>query len=344
MFLTLYLILALVSTPVASPMALAAEPDYAVPLASPAAVSPLPISTAFIVATTSGDVVAISPIGEILWITPLPEAAANNLTLANDHILVPGARGTLYVLNSVDGTRVAAVPLGSDPLLQPAVVDDIVLVGDEGGAVSQLDASTFAVHKRIALGSSLQPASITLGDAVVFVADDLVVTAVDPAMLELHWQTVLPAAATAMVLTTTGQLAVGSDDGSVVALSSDGDLQWQHGDTATGVMDMAASATGVVITLADGTLTSLEEASGNVQWRLAGGSGIWFAAETCLATCPIVTSAGELANLDATTGAITLLTALPDAVEVAPIADTSHLVIPLADGNVLIWEARPPST
>ncbi|MCA9833135.1 MAG: PQQ-binding-like beta-propeller repeat protein [Thermomicrobiales bacterium] len=337
MFATLLLVLALVSTPVASPIAVDFTPDTTVVLTGEPIVSPLVTTDAIIVALASGDVVALSLDGEPLWDTPLPAPASNALVLMDDLVLVPGEDGSLYVLDRASGDIEETVVLASQPLVQPIVVEESLFVGDIRGTIHVVDRTDFRETNAIVVGSELYPGAVLVGDTIVVVADTRVATAIDTQTQTVLWQSVLADNAFVLATTPADEIVIGGEHGFVTLLAPTGEAIWQSAAGSLPVTDVTMTDSGVVVSLEDGMVVELDDATGSVNWRSVATSRVWFPTDQCSESCLVMTDTGMLASLDVTDGAITPIVVVATEVTVAPVLSAGRLVVPLTNGTLLIW-------
>lgn len=337
MFVTLLILFALASTPVASPVSINFAPDTTVALAGEPMVSPLVTADMIIVSLSSGDVVALSPSGQILWDTSLPAPASDTLVQIGDTVIVPGEDGTLSALDRDSGEIVEALTLSSHPLLRPIAVAGDIFIGDVRGTIHLVDSSTYRETDAVVVGSELHRGALLIGDTLVVVADTRVVTAIDTHTLAISWQSVLTDRVSAIATTPTNEIVVGGEGGLVTQLAPTGDLLWVSVAGSAPVMDVMTTDAGVVVALEDGLVVEFDSISGTMIWQSVAVNQLWFGADSCRSICPVVTRSGIVGTLDATSGAIEQITALPAEATVAPVLADGWLVIPLMDGTLMIW-------
>lgn len=337
MLFTFFAIMALISTPVATPAQAPDAPDNVAVLDGPATNQPLIVDDAIFLVTASGSIVALdASSGETTWNVPFADTASDRLIHAGNLILVPGHSGTLYALDMETGNQVAANSLSANSLLAPVVLAESVLIADVGGSVFTLDPDSLDMVDQLSIGQSINLRPVVIDQTAYFVVDQDLITAVDIGTMEITWQTVSSAGVSSILPDAGGELLVGDQRGQVSSLSPDGTFNWTTIVVANPVVDMALAGENVVVSFAEGSLVSLRQESGETVWNESLTGSVRFASDICATPCMVVSSFGAIFTLDPSSGA-THEAVLPSKPAGKPADDGRIFVVSLVDGTVLVW-------
>jgi outer membrane protein assembly factor BamB len=150
----------------------------------------------------------------------------------------------------------------------PLVRDGVIYVVDLAGSLQARDAATGEMMWDIPdLGAGIH-APVLLGDMLVMVSDEGLVTAIDVVTRELAWQQELALPVIASMAGSDGTAIVSSSDGVAVALSVD-DGSERYRVRARGPVNRSPAIANGIVHLADdsGLVTAFRLADGEIVWE-----------------------------------------------------------------------------
>lgn len=349
MLLSLLLILAQISTPIATLLVLELEPVWVETVSGIAEHAPLVDDGVVYVADNANITTAFRlDDGEILWSGVTGGIAAGKLVIHGDSILLPAKDGSVYQLDRKSGEVVTTTVVSAAALVQIVVQNDLVAVLDGAGLLTSLDATDMSIINHIQLAAPPSGDPIVVDSTLVVASIDGSITATDLSTLEPIWYTTVTGANPQLGELGTGDIAVGVEDGTVFSLSvKDGSTNWASISEAGPVLQIVPSGTGVLVTQTGGALTRFDAESGANEWEqtLPGnleaaaapsGSGT-FSGESCDEVCFVIAAPDSIVLLDAERGEFDLATIAPAPVSAEPVASGEYLVVVTTTGEIIVW-------
>lgn len=206
--------------------------------------------------------------GTVEWTTTTDSAIVSSPVVASGIVYVGSNDGTVRALDdATDGSELWSTDVGTSVFSTPAVASGTVFVTTNDGGVVALDASTGTEQWRFDTDTDTEVghSSPSVGNGRVYVAADAVY-ALDSSDGSVLWQTSYggTVGSSPTYDGTTGQVIVGSADGSVYGLgASDGAVNWTH--ATGGPVGSTPVVTGdrVLVGSDDGGLYLLDLADGS---------------------------------------------------------------------------------
>jgi outer membrane protein assembly factor BamB len=270
-------------------------------------------------------------------------AVLSSAVVTTDLVLVSTADGRLLFLDRAHGRRVHEVKLGSAAESSPALAEGVAHVGNDDGELVGVDVGHGEERYRLKLGQLVRSSPLPLPNGPVVVgvvegksAGSLV--ALDPAKGKPLWVRKLgavfssPARAGSLLL-------VGSDDGSLHAVSADkGTPAWSQAVGGKVRATPAVAGDLAVVGGFDGRVLAVRVADGSIAWKAEVGHALY--------SSPCVTDElvafgcheGHVHALDAKTGQARFEAATRGPVISSPVALGASLLAASTDGALYVLD------
>jgi outer membrane protein assembly factor BamB len=219
--------------------------------------TPLLGNNVIYVGTRQGVVAALSlKHGNRLWRIGLPGAIATTLVDAGDHIVAFTATDSVFALRKNDGGLLARGVLPGTPAAAPAVNGHTIIVPIHPGAVVGVDARTMAVLWRVDAEAPILTTPAIAEDGSAYVAGrDGSVLRIREGLAERI--TRLEHALSGSLTLARDHLLLGSYDGTLSAVSMDGNVVWTYRFDDSIVAPVAVGDQAVYVPLLHGRIVKV---------------------------------------------------------------------------------------
>jgi outer membrane protein assembly factor BamB len=230
-----------------------------------------------IVATASGDVIALNiATGAAVWTATLSGALASP-TYAGGTIYVGSSNGTVTALAASSGATTWSTTLGGAISSSPAVdtTNGVVVTGDATGTVTALDATTGTIAWTYGTSGAVSASPIIYDGRAFAASTNGSLYALAETTGDLDWSFATGSAITASPAIVQAHLVLGSSNSTLYdLLPSNGSILFQLSEPS-GVVGVAGAGDFIAATTGNGTIEGSKQASGNpVAWLATQGSSL----------------------------------------------------------------------
>lgn len=211
--------------------------------------------------------------GRQIWKAKIDYAGESSPTVADGVVYIASKENHLYAIDATSGEQIWFYK--TDGLLfgTPSVTADSVLIGGDDGDLFSINRTNGHLHWKTVLDSAIYSTPAIAEGRVFVTTKAQTVSAVDLKTGELIWS--YPVGGSSSPAVADGVVYVGSDDGALYALDAadGGDPIWLFATGSARVKSPVVVGNEVVFA-AGAMLTSLDRASGEVNWQYPVGDDV----------------------------------------------------------------------
>jgi outer membrane protein assembly factor BamB len=205
-------------------------------------------------------------------------------------------------------TQAWSYPAGAAITAQPAVVHDVAYFGDSGGTVTALDVRNSEPLWTYSAGSAVDGTpAVTSSGLVIFGTVAGRVVALSAASGTVAWTVATSSSVRAAVAVVSGEVFVGSDNGTVSALDqANGHLRWKVklGGDVLGSPAVDPATNEVIVGDTGGAVTALSTTSGATLWSKSTGGAVDASASITSGDVIVGSLSDKVDAFNETTGAV----------------------------------------
>ena len=293
--------------------------------------SPAISSNILIVGSKSGYLYALdATTGNQLWAKEIGEYIVRSTPAINGKAVFINNGYSVLALSIEDGTTLWTASVSFTGSTSPTVVDGVVYVASQNGAIYAFDAATGTVNWQ-SIVDGLIFGSPTVDSGRIYVANDrgkvMGMRADNGAVL---WRADVEGGVFAPVVSDGDELFLTTTAGTTFALSAEfGTTIWKYDAGGSGGAALADDS--VIVTADDGSVSSIDRASGEIRWSVATGSAI-SVGPTIVGNVVLVGSGQSLYAYDLETGSQVFTYATGNTIQIPPVAVNGLVFIGGRDG------------
>jgi outer membrane protein assembly factor BamB len=276
-----------------------------------------------------------------IWQGKVNDRPVGPIILAHGQLAISGSRKRLWFFDCTSGDRLGRFRLGGIPQGGLVLVDSLAYLSLAHPRNRLL--CTDLAHHNIRWQARIKDAAfapIIVGNRLMTSSGDGIVTALDPKSGKLIWKFQTDGRLLGPVSAGDERLYVGSDDGTLVALSQSDGKELYRVKLRSPIVNAAAVADYIYVAEADGQLSALHPADGSVAWKVTLPSSTWTAPTVSDRRVIIACRNGDVLAYDAPTGRELWRYAAVDVVKASPIVVGGYVVIGTMAGAVKTLSAE----
>jgi len=295
-----------------------------------------PIPRADIAATGSISSSGYSGKLDTLWQGRINDRPVGSLALAHGQLVIPGSRKRLWFFDCGSGQRLGKLKVSGIPQGGLTLVDSLayLTLAYPRNRLLCLD----LIHRQGRWQARVKDGGfgpIIVGNRLITSSSDGVVTAHDPKVGKQLWKYQTTGRLLGPVSAGDGRLFVGSDDGSLFAISESDGTELYRVNLRSPIVSAAAIAEYIYVADIKGHLNALSPVDGTVAWQVSLPSSTWAAPTISDGRVFAACRNGDVVALDAATGRELWRYAAIDVVKGSPIVVGKYVVVGTMTGRLL---------
>ena len=303
--------------------------------------SPWPSHRADIAAT--GAIVGDNYSGKLdqIWQGKVNDRPVGPLILAHGQLAIPGSRKRIWFFDCSSGDRLGKYRLGGIPQGGLTLIDSLAYLSLAYPRNRLL--CTDLVHRTNRWQARIKDAAfapIIVGNRLITSSGDGIVAALDPKTGKQIWKFQTEGRLLGPVSAGDTRLYIGSDDGTLVALSESDGRELYRVKLRSPIVNAAAVAEYIFVAEADGQLNALSPVDGSVAWKVSLSSSTWTAPTVSDRRVIIACRNGDVLAYEIPTGNELWRYAAVDVVKGSPIVVGGYVVVGTMAGTVLTLSAE----
>ncbi|PWB76402.1 hypothetical protein C3F09_00080, partial [candidate division GN15 bacterium] len=264
---------------------------------------------------------------DTLWHGKINDRPLGAPALSHGQLVIPGSRKRLWFFDCATGKRLGKIRMGGIPQGGVTLRDSLayLALAYPRNRLLCLD----LIHRQGRWQSRIKDAAtgpIIVGNRLITSSSDGVVTAQDPKTGKLLWKHQTDSRLLGPVSAANGRLFVGSDDGTLYAISESDGAELYRVNLRSPIVSAAAVADYIYVAAVKGQLSALSPDAGTIAWQVSLPSSTWTAPTVSDGRVYAACRNGDVVALDAAGGREIWRYAAIDVIKGSPIVVGRYVV------------------